>query len=193
MNITRINSQLKYPTPMQAGFTVVELLIVIVVIAILAAISIISYNGIQKRADIVRTMETIDAYSKAFEIYYAEHGTYPNLGSGCLGSPEDYPASGAFPVNACVVSSSSTSSYNASLNQALSAYMSPPRARLDPVRVDFGGGMIYNYRGVWIATSGTDYEMQYWLPGNQPCPKGERTYNSAAQATKCNLYWGAFS
>ncbi|MFZ1242596.1 MAG: prepilin-type N-terminal cleavage/methylation domain-containing protein [Candidatus Saccharimonas sp.] len=31
------------------GFTIVELLIVIVVIAILAAISIVNYNGIQQR------------------------------------------------------------------------------------------------------------------------------------------------
>jgi len=36
----------------QSGFTIVELLIVVVVIAILAAITIISYNGIQERARI---------------------------------------------------------------------------------------------------------------------------------------------
>jgi prepilin-type N-terminal cleavage/methylation domain-containing protein len=33
------------------GFTIVELLIVIVVIAILAAISIVAYTGIQNRAN----------------------------------------------------------------------------------------------------------------------------------------------
>ena len=33
-----------------SGFTIVELLIVIVVIAILAAITIVAYNGIQARA-----------------------------------------------------------------------------------------------------------------------------------------------
>ncbi|MBC7512702.1 prepilin-type N-terminal cleavage/methylation domain-containing protein [Candidatus Saccharibacteria bacterium] len=32
------------------GFTIVELLIAIVVIAILAAISIVAYNGVQQRA-----------------------------------------------------------------------------------------------------------------------------------------------
>jgi prepilin-type N-terminal cleavage/methylation domain-containing protein len=35
---------------LQQGFTIVELLIVVVVIAILAAITIVSYNGIQNRA-----------------------------------------------------------------------------------------------------------------------------------------------
>ena len=34
----------------QTGFTIVELLIVIVVIGILAAITIVAYNGIQTRA-----------------------------------------------------------------------------------------------------------------------------------------------
>ena len=34
----------------KAGFTIVELLMVIVVIAILAAITIVAYNGIQTRA-----------------------------------------------------------------------------------------------------------------------------------------------
>jgi prepilin-type N-terminal cleavage/methylation domain-containing protein len=34
----------------QSGFTIVELLIVIVVIAILAAITVVAYNGIQDRA-----------------------------------------------------------------------------------------------------------------------------------------------
>jgi prepilin-type N-terminal cleavage/methylation domain-containing protein len=41
---------MRYTRQADSGFTIVELLIVIVVIAILAAISIISYNGIRDRA-----------------------------------------------------------------------------------------------------------------------------------------------
>lgn len=39
-----------YQQQVRSGFTIVELLIIIVVIAILAAISVIAYNGIQERA-----------------------------------------------------------------------------------------------------------------------------------------------
>jgi general secretion pathway protein G len=38
-------------TNKQTGFTIVELLIVIVVIGILAAITLVAYNGLQDRAN----------------------------------------------------------------------------------------------------------------------------------------------
>lgn len=41
---------MQWASKKQAGFTIVELLIVIVVIALLATIAIVSYNGIQARA-----------------------------------------------------------------------------------------------------------------------------------------------
>lgn len=60
------------------GFTIVELLIVIVVIGILAAVTIVAYNGIQKRArDAARTGD-ISSLMKAIEIYKADNGVYPN-------------------------------------------------------------------------------------------------------------------
>ena len=51
------------------GFTIVELLIVIVVIAILAAISIVAYNGIQERARDADRKSEIRAYKKPLELY----------------------------------------------------------------------------------------------------------------------------
>lgn len=61
----------------QHGFTIVELLIVIVVIAVLAAISIVAYNGIQERAKVNQQISAFSQYSKAFMMYRAERGEYP--------------------------------------------------------------------------------------------------------------------
>lgn len=69
---------------LQHGFTIVELLIVIVVIGILAAISVVSYNGIQNRAHATVTATNIKAYVNALEMYRIDTGTYVS-GSGCVG------------------------------------------------------------------------------------------------------------
>ncbi len=65
-----------------SGFTIVELLIVIVVIAILASISIVAYTGIQQRArDNART-KTVAELQKALELYRVDHDRYPpHIGS----------------------------------------------------------------------------------------------------------------
>jgi len=48
-----------YSRPKQAGFTIVELLIVIVVIGILAAITIVAFNGVQDRSRTARTQSDV--------------------------------------------------------------------------------------------------------------------------------------
>lgn len=68
------------------AFTIVELLIVIVVIAILASISIVAYNGIQNRANIVKINADLNSINKAIQLYYAENGTYPSTGGGWRGT-----------------------------------------------------------------------------------------------------------
>ena len=60
------------------GFTIVELLIVIVVIAILAAITIVSYNGIQNRAKISIAQNNLTEISKQLEVYKVDNGVYPS-------------------------------------------------------------------------------------------------------------------
>ena len=68
------------------GFTIVELLIVIVVIAILATISIAAYTNIQDRAKNAATISAVEQTIKAIHMYIAETGEYPatNNGSHCL-------------------------------------------------------------------------------------------------------------
>lgn len=61
----------------QRGFTIVELLIVIVVIAILAAITIVAFNGIQQRGRDGQRMSEVGNIKKAIEMYKVDNGTYP--------------------------------------------------------------------------------------------------------------------
>jgi len=59
------------------GFTIVELLIVIVVIGILAAITIVAYNGVQQRARDSRRKQDVEVIAKSLELYYIDNGKYP--------------------------------------------------------------------------------------------------------------------
>lgn len=61
------------------GFTIVELLIVIVVIGILAALVVVTYNGIQQKARDTERKTDINALHGQLEAYQAQNGRYPTL------------------------------------------------------------------------------------------------------------------
>src|SRR3982751_7135212 len=63
----------------QQGFTIVELLIVIVVIGILAALVITTFTGIQQKARNTERTTDIKALHGQVEAYYAQNGKYPTL------------------------------------------------------------------------------------------------------------------
>lgn len=60
------------------GFTIVELLVVIVVIAILASITIVAYSGIRERAINTAHLSEIMAWRDSFVLYQATTGSYPS-------------------------------------------------------------------------------------------------------------------
>ncbi len=59
------------------GFTIIELLIVIVVIAILAAVTIVAYNGIQQRSGNVARLAAAKDWQKIIVSYTSTKGSYP--------------------------------------------------------------------------------------------------------------------
>lgn len=61
----------------RSGFTIVELLIVIVIIGILAAITIVAYNGIQNRALTTTLQSDLTNASRQMEIANVTNGSYP--------------------------------------------------------------------------------------------------------------------
>lgn len=80
----------------QTGFTIVELLIVIVVIGILAAITIVSYNGIQDRAKTSKINADMRSLTQAIDLARNNDSVamrYITLsaatGSGCWSKPND--------------------------------------------------------------------------------------------------------
>ncbi len=67
----------------QRGFTIVELLIVIVVIGILAALVLNSFSGVQAKARDVKRDTDIKALSTQLEVFYSQagNGSYPSNGT----------------------------------------------------------------------------------------------------------------
>lgn len=63
----------------QSGFTIVELLIVIVIIGILATLVIVTFSGVQQRARDSERKTDINALAGQLEASYANLGTYPTL------------------------------------------------------------------------------------------------------------------
>ncbi len=78
---------------LKTGFTIVELLVIVVIIGILATLTIVSYSGIQKRAAIVTLKSDLANVRTQLAIEYSTTGNYPpseaaaNEGQGFAKSP----------------------------------------------------------------------------------------------------------
>ena len=72
----------------KSGFTIVELAVVIVVIAILATIILVSYNRVQAQSRDARRLSDVADIQKAMELYYSDNGVYP-FETGSTGSAID--------------------------------------------------------------------------------------------------------
>lgn len=60
------------------GFTIVELLIVIVIISILAAVTVVAFSGLQKRAQNSAILSAVNSVEKSVKAYKSITGTHLN-------------------------------------------------------------------------------------------------------------------
>lgn len=128
----------------QKGFTIVELLIVIVVIGILAAISIVAYNGIQNRAKASQRQADATNIAKVAEAI--------NAGEGSSGYPTDVAAFSATTADVKMPT-------GVTLDTALAT------AAADPSTETAAGPTGKQYK--WKTCGNTGLEVYYWNPADK--------------------------
>lgn len=145
-----------------SGFTIVELLIVIVVIAILASITVIAYRGIRERAVTVAYTSAVDQWDKFLQMEVADVGYLPATSDPvCLGrSAGDFPAEGVFVDGACLHDAVGASIlYDPSFFGSLQNDVGIPASGLLPT-ISFLG---LRSRGIMVSSTVSGYTL-YWVP-----------------------------
>lgn len=125
----------------QFGFTIVELLIVIVVIGILASITIVAYNGIQSRARDTQNKADAAAIARVAELK-AVDGSYPTgTDDATLTASFDSTTLAKLPSGVAVRYDTRTDQYGQDYNTLKSNAESTPRAYF--VRVCTDGLVVF--------------------------------------------------
>lgn len=154
----------------ERGFTIVELLIVIVVIAILATIVLVTYNGAQDKARVAAMASGTESYIKALDLYAADNGAYP--------IPTTVGAIGCFSGDT-TCNGAANQTYSTALLNGVKAYA--PGA---PFSLPYDNSL-FTYNSTADTVMGgtyTGYYLLFPIPGTQSCPQniaGGRFLNSS--------------
>lgn len=163
------------------GFTIVELLIVVVIIAILASITTVTYSGIQQRANNAAIIDAASKSLRMIQAYIGANDKYPYTGgSSCITS-----------TSGCQVNSSMIGA-NATFDNAIATVGTLPRK----IPMDSGtnqSGVWYNY-GASRTYNGDAQPalLVYWLYGvSQSCGMSDISTGWITGVSSTTGYTGA--
>lgn len=178
----------------QSAFTIVELLIVVVVIAILATITIVTYRGITKSAYNTQVLSGTKSHYEAIMAYQAMNGSYPKtqrevdgyqIAMTCLGRGYKDGACGL--VTGVPVYEDSL--FNTQMQAFLGSTSSPISNVLLPVPGETYVGAVYGIDSTSASSTGYARVIEYAMHGNNvDCRlSGSYAYSSSATATACEI------
>lgn len=138
------------------GFTIVELLVVIVVIAILASMSIVAYNGIRERVVTAQAVSGAEKYIQALLLYAADNQKYPySADNGATKAPDG--------TLACFNGTNCYSGYGASTSTYLLSELRKYTPSF-PIAMPISNDALLNY------TAANGWYIFFSIPLGQTCP-----------------------
>jgi type IV pilus assembly protein PilA len=117
---------------LQKGFTLIELMIVVAIIAILAAIAIPAYQDYTIRSQVSEGMSLSDGAKTAVAEYYSNKGTWP-ASNGAAGLAADTDIKGSYVKTVEVTNGKITATYSKSSPQKASTKIDGKTLILSPI------------------------------------------------------------
>jgi len=78
----------------ESGFTLIEVLLVLVILVILASFAVMQFTGVRKRANLQAAKAQVDLCKSAIQVYEMSIGSYPSTTQGLQAlrtAPQDLP------------------------------------------------------------------------------------------------------